>query len=144
LVDREVFDRRLGKLEELLRDLRALARTERATFLSDRGLQAQAERWLYLASECAIDLAHHLIAERGWKTPATYREAFEVLGAERVLDARLAERMQGWAGLRNVLAHLYLAVDHARLHEILTCELDELERYAAALSRAAREGGAGG
>jgi uncharacterized protein YutE (UPF0331/DUF86 family) len=139
LVDREVFDRRLGKLEELLRDLRGLARVERAAFLSDRGLQAQAERWLQLAAECALDLAHHLIAERGWKTPTTYREAFEVLRAERVLDARLAERMQGWAGLRNVLTHLYLEVDHARLHEVLRGELDDLERYAAALSRAARE-----
>lgn len=140
LVDREVFDRRLGKLEELLRDLRALARGDRATFLADRGLQAQAERWLHLAAECALDLAHHLIAERGWKTPTTYREVFEVLRAERVLDARLSERMQAWAGLRNVLTHLYLEVDHARLYEILRGELDDLESYAAALSRAARDG----
>ncbi len=140
LVDRDVFDRRLGKLEELMRDLRALSRTDRATFLADRGLRAQGERWLQLAAECALDLAHHLIAERGWKTPTSYREAFEVLRAERVLDARLAERMQGWAGLRNVLTHLYLEVDHGRLHEILTGELDDLERYAAALSRAVREG----
>jgi len=140
LVDREVFDRRLGKLEQLLRDLRALARVERAAFLTDRGLQAQAERWLQLAAECALDLAHHLIAERGWKTPTTYREAFEVLRAERVLDARLSEQMQAWAGLRNVLTHLYLEVDHVRLHEILRGELDDLERYAAALLRAAREG----
>ncbi len=139
LVDRDVFDRRLGKLDELMRDLRALARADRATFLSDRGLQAQAERWLQLAAECALDLAHHLIAERGWKTPTTDREAFEILRAERVLDARLAERMQGWAGLRNVLTHLYLEVDHTRLHEILVGELDDLESYAAALSRAGRE-----
>jgi uncharacterized protein YutE (UPF0331/DUF86 family) len=135
LVDRELFDRRLGKLEELLRNLRSLARTDRELFLADKGLRAQAERWLQLAAECALDLAHHLIAERGWKTPATYREAFEVLRAEGVLDAALTEQMQGWAGLRNVLTHLYLDVDHGRLYEILRGDLDQLERYAAALSR---------
>ena len=81
MVDREVFDRRLAKLEELLRDLRTLARTERAAFLTDRGQKAQAERWLQLAAECTLDLAHHLIAERGWKTPTTYRETFEILRA---------------------------------------------------------------
>jgi uncharacterized protein YutE (UPF0331/DUF86 family) len=139
LVDREVFDRRLAKLEEPLRDLRSLAATERTRFLADRGLQAQAERWLQLAAECALDLAHHLIAERGWKTPATYREAFEILSAEGVLEGELAGQMQRWAGLRNVLTHLYLQVDHRRLHEILTGELDQLERYAAALSGALRE-----
>jgi uncharacterized protein YutE (UPF0331/DUF86 family) len=95
LVDREVFDRRLGKLEELLRDLRRLSASDRTLFLTDRGLQAQAERWLQLAAECALDLAHHLIADRGWKTPATYREAFEILRAEGVLDTRLSEQMQG-------------------------------------------------
>jgi len=40
LVDRDVFDRRLAKLEALLRDLRELARVERERFLADRGLQA--------------------------------------------------------------------------------------------------------
>jgi len=140
MVDREVFDRRLAKLEELLRDLRALARTERATFLADRGRKAQAERWLQLAAECALDLAHHLIAERGWKTPTTYREAFEILRGEGVLDAGLAEQMQSWAGLRNILTHLYLEVDHVRLYEILTGELGQLESYASALSRILRSG----
>ena len=56
MVDRDVFDRRLAKLEALLRDL---ARVERERFLVDRSLQAQAERWLQLAAECTLDLAHH-------------------------------------------------------------------------------------
>ena len=111
MVDREVFERRLAKLEELLRDLRTLAVVDREAFLRDRGLRAQAERWLQLAAECTLDLAHHLIADRGWKTPSTYREAFEILRAEGVIDAALAEQMQAWAGLRNVLTHLYLEVD---------------------------------
>lgn len=140
MVDREVFERRLAKLEELLRDLRTLAVVDREPFLRDRGLRAQAERWLQLAAECALDLAHHLIADRGWKTPSTYREAFEILRAEGVIDAALAEQMQAWAGLRNVLTHLYLEVDHARLHEILRGELGQLERYAAALTRSLSEG----
>lgn len=140
MVDREVFDLRLSKLEELLRDLRRLAEVDRARFLADRGLKAQAERWLQLAAECTLDLAHHLIADRGWKTPSSYREAFEVLHAEGVLGSALAEEMQGWAGLCNVLTHLYLDVDHARLYDILRGELDTLEVYARSLAQAVSEG----
>jgi uncharacterized protein YutE (UPF0331/DUF86 family) len=136
LVDRETFDRRLAKLEELLGNLRALAATPLATYLESVGLRAQSERWLQLAAECALELAHQLIADRGWKTPSSYREAFEVLCSEGVLDARLTREMQGWAGLRNILTHLYLDIDHERLHEILESELDQLERYATALARA--------
>lgn len=136
MVDRETFARRLAKLEELLRELRRLAATPRDRFLDDYGLQAQAERWLQLAAECSLDMAFHVIADRGWKTPTTYREAFEVLRREGVLPAELAEQMEGWARLRNLLVHLYLDVDHRRVHEILDEELDQLEAYARAMSRA--------
>lgn len=136
MVDRETFDRRLGKLEQLLRDLRGLQGFDRATFRTDRGLQAKAERWLQLAGEASIDLATQLIADRGWRLPSNYREAFRVLAEEDVLEPELAEQMEGWASLRNVLVHLYLEVDHDRLHEILNHELDQLERYAAAVRKA--------
>ena len=139
LVDPDVFDRRLGRLEETLRRLRSLAGTQRETFLLDTALQAQAERWLYVAAECCLDLAHHLISARGWRTPATYREAFAVLEAEGVLDRDQCLAMQGWAGLRNILAHMYLEVDYARLFEVLTRELDQLEAFAAAVMRHVRK-----
>ncbi len=133
MVDREVFARRLAKLEDLLRKLRTIAATDREVYLEDEGLQAQAERWTHLAVECSLDLAQHLIADRGWKTPATNREAFETLRREEALPPELAIAMEGWARLRNVLVHLYLEVDHERLHEILSSELDDLEAYARAL-----------
>lgn len=140
MVDREVFDRRLARLEELLRDLRGLAVVPRQEFLRERGLQAQAERWLHLAAECTLDLANHLIADRGWRTPATYREAFQILNEQGVLSEKLATTMEGWAGLRNVLVHLYLGVDHERIWQTLVNDLGALEEFAAALSRAASAG----
>ncbi len=139
MVDREVFERRLAKLEQILGLLRRSAANDWERFRSDESLQASVERWLHLASECALDLAHHLIADQGWKTPTTYREAFQILEDNDVLTAELARQMEGWAGLRNVLVHIYLEVDRARLHEILTHDLDQLEHFATAISRAAND-----
>jgi uncharacterized protein YutE (UPF0331/DUF86 family) len=136
LVDLEVFQRRLAKLEELLCDLRAIAVTPREQYLSDRGLQAQTERWLHLAAECMLDLAHHLIAERGWRTPSSNRDSLRVLTDNGVLDPALAADLEGWAGLRNVLVHLYLDVDHETVFEIVQTDLDQLERFAQAVARA--------
>lgn len=135
MVDRDVLDRRLARLEELIRKLRSLSAVEKDAYLADEGLQAQAERWLHLAAECAIDLAHHLIADRGWPTPGTYREAFEILHKQAVLSPELTARMQAWAGLRNVLVHLYLEVDHAVCFDILQSDLDDLVAFAAAVQR---------
>jgi uncharacterized protein YutE (UPF0331/DUF86 family) len=135
LVDREVFDRRLGRLEQVLRLLRGMAGIERERFLRDAALQAQAERWLYVAAECCLDLAHHLISDRGWKAPTTYREAFSTLESEGVLAHDLSVGMQSWAGLRNVLAHMYLEIDYGLLHDILSRDLGQLEAFAAAVMR---------
>jgi len=137
LVDREVFDRRLNRLEQLLAQLRSAAGRDRETYRSDDLLRASTERWLQVASECVLDLTNHLIADRGWKTPETYREAFQILEQHGVLDHELARQMEGWAGLRNVLVHVYLEVDHNRLYDIITQELDQLERFAAAVAKAA-------
>lgn len=137
MVDPEVFDRRLSKLEQLLKQLRQAARTDWETFRANDWLQASVERWLHLAAECTLDVAHHLIADRGWRTPTSYRESFQILEDNGVLSTELARQMEEWAGLRNVLVHLYLDVDRRRLHEILTEDLDQLELYAAAVSKAA-------
>ena len=134
MVDREVFDRRLARLAELLRRLGDLIKVDRDEFLHDEGIQAQAERWTQLAAECTLDLANHVIADRGWKTPETNREAFEILAKEGTLDDELASLMTGWAGLRNILVHLYLEVDHERLYEILQQDLDQLETFARQLT----------
>ena len=137
MVDRSVFEKRLSKLEELLTKLRPLAELERQEFLADDVAQSLAERWLHLAMECSLDLAHHLIASEGWPSPGTYRETFQVLAKHGVLPEELAVQMEGWAGMRNVLVHLYLEIDHGLVFEALSTELGQLEAFAAAISRAA-------
>ena len=72
-------------------------------------------------------------------TPTTYRETFTTLEAQGVLAHDLSVGMQGWAGLRNVLAHMYLEVDYALLHDILKRDLDQLEAFAAAVARCVRQ-----
>ena len=53
------------------------------------------------------------------------------------MSPELAEQMGGWAGLRNVLVHLYLDVDTEQLYKALTNELSQLEAFAKAVSDAA-------
>lgn len=123
-----------------MQDLRRLGGVELQTFLSDRGLQAQAKRWLQVAAECTLDLAHHLIADRGWPTPATHGESFQTLQTHGVITPELSKALQGWAGLRNLLAHQYLVIDHERLHQIFTTELQVLEQFAAAVLKSIKAG----
>lgn len=48
------------------------------------------------------------------------REAFELLARAGLLPAEVARELSGWAGLRNVLAHLYTRLDLTLLHAAYT------------------------
>jgi uncharacterized protein YutE (UPF0331/DUF86 family) len=140
LVDHNVFERRLRKLEELLGELRSLAKLDRETYLADSVSKTLAERWLQLLVECSLDIAHHLIADFGWPSPSTYRETFQILAEHGVLKPELAKSLEGWAGFRNVLVHLYLDIDHEVVFDILSEELDQIEAFARAVAEAAESG----
>ncbi len=133
MVDLDVFRLRLAKLDEFLGHLDEMAHYETSVLLGDPGLLAQTERWMHLVVEASLDLGQHMIASKGWRAPATNREVFQILRDHGVISAELGKQMEEWAGLRNVLVHLYLTIDHEQLLRILHEELDQPRAYAAAL-----------
>ena len=62
----------------------------RDRFLTNDGLQHQAERALQLAIQICIYVAVHLVVARGLRVPDEYRDVFERLSREDTLDAALA------------------------------------------------------
>ena len=129
MVDTEIFSRRLGALDDYLRRLRGLGRATEAEYLSDPTVHDLAARYLHLATEAAIDLANHWIADRGLRTPESNRDSFLVLEQAGEIDAALSARLQGWAGFRNVLVHDYLTLDHRIAYRAIRSDLDDLDAF---------------
>lgn len=135
MVDREILEKRLRILESLEVKLAAFASIPEAEFVSQDPLHDLAERYLHLAVECLIDIGNHIIAERSVDSPGTYREVFAILARESVIDPDLARRLQGWAGFRNVLVHLYLDIDHGITYRVIQDDLGDLREFRAAVAR---------
>lgn len=129
MVDRHALSSRFDALASYVTELRALGTLPRERFLEEPAVHHLAERYLHLSCEAVLDIAQHLIADLGFRQPQSNREAIQVLAEEGVLDAHLAARLQGWMGFRNVLVHLYLAVDHARSYEVIQNELGDLDAF---------------
>lgn len=101
-----------------------------------KGDSAFAARYLVQAcAQACIDIANHVIASSGWRTPVDFRDAFTVLAEHDVIDAELAERMRALAGLRNRLVHIYEEIDDRIVHESLREGLGDLSSYAQAIAR---------
>ena len=134
MVDREALSARLSALESWVADLRQLGRTPRDEFIVTPSAHLVAERLLHLSCECVADIANHLIADHGWRQPQTNRDAIRVLAENGILDEELAWRLERWMGFRNALVHLYLGLDHGRVHDVITSDLGDLEEFARAMA----------
>jgi uncharacterized protein YutE (UPF0331/DUF86 family) len=130
VVDAEILRRRVDALLGHVDRLEAFGAEDREGFIADQDKHNLAERYLHLAVESALDIANHLIADAGFEAPETYRDAFAILVRHGVLDADLGMRLQLWAGMRNVLVHLYLDIDHGLTWDAIRNDLGDLRRLA--------------
>jgi uncharacterized protein YutE (UPF0331/DUF86 family) len=135
VVDVEVLRRRLDALASYLERIQKFSNVDRDQFVQDPDVHHLAERYLHLAMETVLDLANHLIADAGFEAPETYRNAFAVLAQHGVIDLALGQRLQAWAGFRNVLVHAYLAIDHGLAWDVIANDLDDLRQFAAIVAR---------
>ena len=138
MVDRDALSSRLSALESYLAELRSFQRLSREEFVREPAFHHLAERYLHLACESVLDVAHHVIADQGFRQAKGYKDTMDVLREENLIDADLAERLKGWMGFRNVLVHLYLEIDHGRSYDAIKEDLGDLESFAAAMARLLR------
>jgi len=126
---------RIDLIHESLRILKEMLAKGRDAFETDPYVLAIAERHTQLAAQAALDIADHIILAAGWKMAETYKDTFRVLGRHKVLDFDLSRRLEGLAGLRNILVHLYLEIDPDKFFDDLSSGLDDLEKFCNAVVR---------
>lgn len=129
VVNRDILEKRILRLERILRKLKDLSAIPFEKYLQDENVQDRAERNLQLAAQICIDIGSHVIAEKGYRPPYSYADIFKVLEEEGCLPEDLANTMQKIAGFRNILVHDYLEVDHKIVYDCLH-KIEDFQRLA--------------
>ena len=129
MVDTAIFVKRLDALEDYLERLRSLGQASEADYLADPKIHDLAARYLHLAMEATIDIANHWISDVGLRTPDTNRDIFVVLEQAGEIGPELSDRLQDWAGFRNVLVHDYLTIDHGIAYDGIRNRLGDLDAF---------------
>lgn len=129
VVDKEKIEQRLVKLEQAMRKLKEIALQSWEQYNNSEALRDRAERNLQVAAQACIDIANHIIADRGYRTPQGYAESFSVLAEEGIISDRLADKMKMVAGFRNILVHDYLEIDNKIVYSSLN-HLDDFKQFA--------------
>ena len=82
-----------------------------------------------MAIEVCLDIASHVVADRGLHAPTTYAETFETLVQAGLMSSDLGEAMVKMTGFRNVIVHEYARIDTEIVIRILRKHLDDFRRF---------------
>lgn len=138
-INPDLLRERAGDIREALEVLRAYGRLAREDFLSNREAVDAAKYRLVVAVEAAVAICMHLASRLAHRSPESYADCFALLAEQSLLAPELAERLGRLARFRNLLVHAYARVSDARVWEVLTRDLGDLEAYLAALGERLRE-----
>jgi uncharacterized protein YutE (UPF0331/DUF86 family) len=88
-----------------------------------------------MAIETCLDIAGHIVSDRGWRTPEGYADTFRVLAENKALGKGLLPRLERMAGFRNIVVHHYDKVDAAIVVGLLNKRLKDFEAFKKAVLR---------
>ncbi len=80
-----------------------------------------------------MDIAFHICAWNKLPIPESYKDVFPILAKNSLLEKEIADKMEKWMGLRNIIAHIYEKVDDALLFNIIKKDLGDLGMFLKAL-----------
>ena len=75
------------------------------------------ERYVHVAIEAMLNACRHIVSAKKLGIPETYRDLVKLLKDNGILPIELATRMEEYVGLRNILVHRYMVINHERLYE---------------------------
>jgi len=138
-VDKDRVYSLLDGIREEMGFLVEITGLSREAYLQDKRPQRLTERCLQRGAEGCISIGNHLIARLGLRSPSDYADVFRVLGEGRMLPAAVVQEMMDMARFRNLLVHVYWAIDHELVYDSLQARVQTLESFARHVARWLKE-----
>jgi uncharacterized protein YutE (UPF0331/DUF86 family) len=90
VVDRDLLRRKLAELSEYVSQVSEYEALTVERYRADWKTPRIVERTLQMAIETYLDIASHVLADRGLRAPSTYAETFEMLVQAGLMSPDLA------------------------------------------------------
>ena len=115
----DVIRKRLERLELSISRLKSKQDIPFEEFLKNWEIQDAILREFQIAIETMIDIANHIIAEQGWKSPDSYQDAIAILVERKVIPKIYGKKFSQMVSFRNVIVHEYLHIDLKKVYDNL-------------------------
>lgn len=130
--EQETLRKIIGFIEKqmtLYQDFKLLSEKE---YHDDLHKRNDVERWVENIVNATIDMSKIILASRKETIPDTYRDSLKRAVWALQLSEELAQKLAGWAKLRNVLAHEYLDIKWKRICDFIQTSESYVGQFVAA------------
>ena len=111
MVDEALILRKLSQLDEYYKQIKEYENINITDYSSDWKVQRIVERTLQMMIETCVDIAGHIISDKGYRTPKSYADTFKVMYEENIVDGTLFSALEKMAKFRNIVVHSYDDID---------------------------------
>ena len=129
MVDETLILRKLSELDRYYKQITEYEKITVAQYSADWKIPRIIERTLQMMIETCMDIAGHIISDRGCRIPKSYSDTFKVLHEENIVDAKLYGSLEKMAKFRNIVVHHYDKVDAEIVIGILKKNLKDFTAY---------------
>lgn len=138
-LDPAVIQERLREIQLLLEDLVEVGEVDAERLRRERPTRHVVERVLSQIVELAGSINTHIVASLLGRSPASYADSFDEVARAGVLEWDLAAALRPSTGMRNVLVHDYLEVDHGKVSAAIPPALEQYGQYVRHVARWLRD-----
>ena len=129
MVDETLILRKLSELDEYNKQIKEYEKITVAQYSDDWKIPRIIERTLQMMIETCVDIASHIIADKGYRVPMSYSDTFKVLHEEKIVSSKLFNSLEKMAKFRNIVVHHYDKVDAKIVVGILKKDLQDFMGY---------------
>ena len=129
MVDETLILRKLSELDEYYKQITEYKKLTVAQYSGDWKVQRIIERTLQMMIETCVDIAGHIISDKGFRIPKSYSDTFLVLRENNILSDKLFSSVEKMAKFRNIVVHHYDKVDAEIVVGILKKDLKDLTGF---------------
>ena len=131
MVDSDVLQRKLQKLQEYLNEIKSYQTLTWEDYQSSKQVRRAVERLIQLIVDVAVDINIHALVDSGNPPPNNAYDSFIKASEIGFIPKKLAEEIAPSTGERNIIVHDYEVIDDAvvfeSIHEVIEMYNNYLE-----------------
>ena len=130
MVDHNLIIAKAGLVRKHIDRIRMKSGNDLESFIADQDLQDIVSFNLHSAIQNCIDIAAHIISEKGLGVPGSVSEMFYTLEENGFLSSAMTEKMVKAVGMRNLLVHEYGKIDLKQVFKVIQEDIEDLKLLA--------------